>query len=65
MAVSNEDLQTARMIAAEIVARRGDKYWPIFDIIDREWTERQQRHQRIEACLNPNEGQSGSDDTRS
>lgn len=63
MAISNEDLQTARMIAAEIVAKLGEKYWPIFNIIDREWTDRLERQKRIEACLNSEgglESQTGS-----
>ncbi|WP_139068916.1 hypothetical protein [Hyphomonas sp. ND6WE1B] len=65
MAISNEDLQTARMIAAEIVAKLGDKYWPIFDIIDREWSDRQARFKRLEECLKHNESFLDESDTRS
>ena len=61
MAISNKDLQDARVIAAEIVAKLGEKYWPIFDVIDREWSDRQQRHKRIEACLKRGSGLSETD----
>jgi hypothetical protein len=33
------------------VTTLGEKYWPIFDVIDREWAERQQRGKRLAACL--------------
>jgi hypothetical protein len=51
MAVSNKDLLKARMIAAQVVQRLGEKYWPVFDLLDREWNERKVRSSRINACL--------------
>jgi hypothetical protein len=51
MSVSNKDLLKARKIAALVVQRLGEKYWPVFDLLDREWTERKLRSSRIEACL--------------
>jgi hypothetical protein len=51
MALSDKDLLEARAIAAQIVASLGDKYWPIFDLLDNEWTEREKRRHRLNACL--------------
>ncbi|WP_340691511.1 hypothetical protein [Hyphomonas sp.] len=62
MAISNEDLQAARTVAARIVTTLGEKYWPIFDVIDREWAERQQRGKRLAACLKRDGDLSDMDD---
>lgn len=51
MSVSNKNLQEARAIAAEIVATYGEKYWPLFEVLDEEWNTRQHRHTRIAECL--------------
>lgn len=51
MSVSNKDLLKARKIAAQLVRRLGEKYWPVFDLLDQEWNERKRRSSRIEACL--------------
>lgn len=51
--VSDADLFEARRIAARVTAELGEKYWPLFDRLDREYHHRQKRHAAIEACLNP------------
>ncbi len=51
MSVSNKNLEEARAIAAEIVATYGEKYWPLFEVLDEEWNIRQHRRTRIADCL--------------
>jgi len=51
MAVSDADLERARRIAAEIVARMGEAFWPVFECVDGEYNRRQERSERVAACL--------------
>ncbi len=51
MAVSDADLERARRVAAEIVDRMGDAFWPVFERIDDEYKHRLERAQRVAACL--------------
>lgn len=49
--ISNEDLAIARRMAAEVVQKMGDKYWPIFEMVDVEWSRRRERRERLGQCL--------------
>ncbi|OZB14712.1 MAG: hypothetical protein B7X53_13230 [Hyphomonas sp. 34-62-18] len=44
-------VEDTRRIAAKAMVRMGDKYWPLFELEDEEWTRRQERSGRISACL--------------
>lgn len=54
--VTDEDLATARRMAAEVVQKMGDKYWPIFEMVDAEWSRRMERRERLGQCLNEASG---------
>lgn len=56
MAVSEDDLVEARRVAALVVDQLGDRYWPIFELIDSEIQERLQRGQRVSSVLKPQRG---------
>lgn len=51
MAVSDTELERARQVAAEIVASRGDAFWPVFERVNDVWNRRLDRARRIAACL--------------
>lgn len=51
MSIADRDLFKARKIAARVVHRLGDRYWPIFELIDQEIATRHERVQKIESCL--------------
>ena len=51
MQISDEDFETARIIAAEVVRVMGDRYWPLFELVDAECALRRQRRQRLQDCL--------------
>ncbi|GAB5458292.1 MAG: hypothetical protein Hens3KO_13220 [Henriciella sp.] len=41
------ELETATHIAAELVRRYGDAYWPFFERLERELTDRKSRRKRL------------------
>jgi len=49
--VNDEELEIARRIAAEVVQKMGEKYWPIFEMIDAEWSRRSDRRAQLAKCL--------------
>tara|TARA_R110000850_G_scaffold183462_1_gene309039 strand:- start:16597 stop:16791 length:195 start_codon:yes stop_codon:yes gene_type:complete len=51
MDISDEDCETARIIAAEVVRMMGERYWPLFELVDAECTRRRQRRERLRECL--------------
>jgi hypothetical protein len=51
MNVTDEDLGIARGVAAEVVRQMGEKYWPIFEMLDAEWERRRERSARLSECL--------------
>ena len=52
MSITKRKLVKARTLAAKIVRQLGDQYWPIFDLLDQELTHRNEREERLNACLN-------------
>ncbi|NBC20187.1 MAG: hypothetical protein GVY06_03920 [Alphaproteobacteria bacterium] len=54
--ITDDDLATARRIAAEVVQKMGDKYWPIFEMVDAEWSRRRERRERLGQCLRETSG---------
>lgn len=55
MSIAERDLLKARKIAARVVNQFGDRYWPIFAMLDQEIAARRARAERIQSCLNANE----------
>lgn len=51
MQISDEDFETARIIAAEVVRVMGERYWPLFELVDAECAMRRQRRERLQDCL--------------
>jgi hypothetical protein len=51
MSISDEDLETARRIAAEVVQVMGERYWPLFELLDSEHSLRRTRRERFHDCL--------------
>jgi hypothetical protein len=51
MSVSDQDLEEALGIAAKIVDLYGYTYWPIFERLETELTERRKRRSRVMARL--------------
>lgn len=51
MQISDEDFETARIIAAEVVRVMGERYWPLFELVDAECALRRQRRERLQDCL--------------
>lgn len=49
--VRDADLIEARRIAALVINQFGDKYAPLFDILDEECRRRAYRQRMIESCL--------------
>ena len=49
MTVSDEKLEDALYIAAYVVERYGDKFWPIFERLEKELHERRSRAERLAA----------------
>lgn len=52
MSIAERDLVKARNIAARVVNQFGDRYWPIFEMLDQEIATRRAREERIQSCLN-------------
>lgn len=52
MAISMEELEEGRRIAAHVVQQCGDEYWPIFDLLDAELSKRLEQENRLIQCLN-------------
>jgi hypothetical protein len=63
MTISKSDLLKARVIAAQVVRQLGDRYWPIFEVLDQEMVERKQRESRLIECLKPPNIQDGPHQT--
>lgn len=57
MSIPKKDLVKARKVAAQVVRQLGDRYWPIFALIDEEIEKREEREARLASCLKltPNE----------
>lgn len=53
MSIAERDLLKARKIAAHVVNQFGDRYWPIFELLDQEIAARRARQERIQSCLQP------------
>lgn len=51
MSIPKRDLIRARAIAAQVVRQFGDRYWPIFALLDSEIEKRVEREARIDLCL--------------
>jgi hypothetical protein len=51
MSVSDQDLEEALGIAAKIIDLYGYTYWPIFERLETELTERSKRRSRVMARL--------------
>ncbi|MEO1072202.1 MAG: hypothetical protein AAFX77_07990 [Pseudomonadota bacterium] len=51
MSVPKKDLIKARRVAAQVVRQLGDRYWPIFEMLDQEIEKIDQRDARIKSCL--------------
>ena len=51
MQISDEDFETARIIAAEVVRVMGERYWPLFELVDAECALRRRRRERFNDCL--------------
>lgn len=49
--ITDEELEIARRIAAEVVQKMGEKYWPIFEMVDAECSRRADRRARLDRCL--------------
>ena len=45
--VSEDDLEYATEVAAELVRRFGDAYWPFFERLEQELAERRERAQKL------------------
>lgn len=58
MSISKKELIKARAIAAQVVRQFGDRYWPIFALLDHEIEKRDEREARIQSCLGTNSNQS-------
>lgn len=54
MSIAERDLLKARQIAARVVNQFGDRYWPIFEMLDLEIAARRAREERIQSCLHTN-----------
>jgi len=53
MSIAERDLLKARKVAAHVVNQFGDRYWPIFEMLDQEIAARREREERIQFCLHP------------
>lgn len=51
MSVPKKDLIKARRVAAQVVRQLGDRYWPIFELLDQEIEKMDERDARIKSCL--------------
>lgn len=51
--LSLDRLERATILAARIVHQFGNAYWPVFDRLDKELTERKQRAGRLARYLGP------------
>lgn len=51
--ITTERLHRAAVIAAELVKRFGDDYWPVFERIDRELEQRQARKAKLSKFIEP------------
>ncbi|MEM0985581.1 MAG: hypothetical protein AAGJ32_04995 [Pseudomonadota bacterium] len=58
--VTDEELEIARRIAAEVVLKMGDKYWPIFEMVDAECARRAERRARLDKCLSEKSDMAGT-----
>lgn len=63
MTISKTDLLKARIIAAQVVRQLGDRYWPIFEVLDQEMVKRTQKENRLIECLKPSSIQDGPHQT--
>ena len=46
--ISEQDLEHATAVAAELVQRFGDLYWPFFERLERELVQRRERSKKLE-----------------
>lgn len=60
MTVSDQDLEEALGIAAKIIDLYGYTYWPIFERLETELTERSKRRSRVMARLSQSRPVRGS-----
>ena len=51
MSLSNREIEHALQIAARIVHRYGDVYWPLFERLERELADRRSRSSRLNTYL--------------
>lgn len=51
MHISDEDLETARKVAAEVVQVMGERYWPLFELVNAECALRRKRRQLLQDSL--------------
>ncbi len=63
--VTNEEIETGLDLVAELIERYGDVYWPVFDRLERELSERRSRTTRLAARLKNRGGLSNTDRRKS
>ena len=53
MGVTTEEIERALQTAASVVSIYGDAYWPIFERLEKELSQREERRRRLETHLGP------------
>jgi hypothetical protein len=50
--VTDQEIEDALDLVAELIDKYGDVYWPVFERLERELAERRSRRERLKARLN-------------